>query len=146
MSPACCGGAAYFSVLFEGNSNVAIGGKTDLVAFDIRHQTDIDVVMMAGLMTLPAIIFGHLDAAGFDVVNGADMNAVGSNNLHMRLDLACIHDCAPPGKDNPCRVVWFTDSRPDSEDEGDYWLSAKKVPIEPADEDFRIRGNPALTA
>jgi hypothetical protein len=79
-------------VLFEGDGNVAIGGKTNLVAFDVRHQADIDVVMMGGLVTLPTVIFGHLDAAALDVVNGADMNAVGSHNLHMRLDLACIHE------------------------------------------------------
>jgi hypothetical protein len=83
---------AYSSVLFEGDGNVAIGGKTKLVAFDVGHQTDIDVVMMVGLVALAAIVFGHLDAAALDVVNGADMNAVGPDNLHMRLDLACIHE------------------------------------------------------
>jgi hypothetical protein len=79
-------------VLFEGDGNVAIGGKTKLVAFDVRYQTDIDVVMMVGLVAPPAIVFGHLDAAALDAVDGADMNSVGSDNLHMRLDLACIHE------------------------------------------------------
>jgi hypothetical protein len=94
-------GGAYFSVLFEGNGNVAIGGKANLVPFDVRHQADIDVVMMVGLVTLPTIVFGHLDAAALDAVDGADMDAVGSDNLHMRLDLACIHEPAPPGDNSP---------------------------------------------
>jgi hypothetical protein len=33
-------------VLFEGDGNVAIGGKADLVVVNVRHQTDIDIVMM----------------------------------------------------------------------------------------------------
>jgi hypothetical protein len=99
-------------VLFERNGNVTICGKTNLVSFDVRHQADIDVVMVLGLVTLPTIVFGHLDAAALDVVDGADMDAVRSNNLHMRLDFACIHEAVPPAGITFRWVIWFTGYNP----------------------------------
>jgi hypothetical protein len=78
-------------MLFEGDGDVGIGGKPDLFAFDIRHQTDVDVVMVGRLVALTAILLGQLDAVAVNVVDSADVNPVGSDNFHVRLDLAGIH-------------------------------------------------------
>ena len=51
-----------------------------------------------------------------DEVLQPSMDAVRSNNLHMRLDLACIHEAVPPAGTTSRWVIWFTDSRTDFAD------------------------------
>ncbi|GEM72267.1 hypothetical protein SAQ01S_20330 [Sphingomonas aquatilis NBRC 16722] len=44
-----------------------------------------------------AVVLGELDALAFDMVDGADVDAVRADDLHMFLDVAVIVHHASPG-------------------------------------------------
>jgi hypothetical protein len=77
-------------LFLEGNRNFSIGGKAHSIAFDIGDQFEGDEVVMPLVTALPAVLLGQLDAVAFDVINCADMNAVGSDDFGMFLDSRCI--------------------------------------------------------
>jgi len=88
--------------LFEGHRDVGVGGQADLVALDTRDQAGRDEVVVPGMRALPLgdvgtrILLGQLDAVALDLVDGADMDAVGADDFHMFLDLAGVgHGIAP---------------------------------------------------
>ncbi|GAA0668283.1 hypothetical protein GCM10009102_18130 [Sphingomonas insulae] len=54
--------------------------------------------MLAALPVLRAgrIVLGQLDALAIDMVDGADMDAIGADDLHMLLDVAMIVHATSP--------------------------------------------------
>ena len=43
--------------------------------------------MVALVATLPAVLFSQLDAVAFDLVDGANVNAVRADNFHVLFDV-----------------------------------------------------------
>src|SRR6188474_1067269 len=77
-------------LLLYRHCDVAVRREANLVAFHIRHETAVDVVMMAFVPTLATVSLGQFDAVLFDPIDGADMDAVRANYFHMLFDTA--HD------------------------------------------------------
>src|SRR6516165_5988155 len=69
--------------LLHHHRNSRVGGEADLVAFDVCDESLVDVVVMALVAALAAVLLGQLDAVAFDAVDGADVNAVGPDHFHM---------------------------------------------------------------
>ena len=76
--------------LFEGDGDIAVRRKPDLVAFDIGDEAERDEVVVALMRALAAVRLGQLDAVALDVIDSADMHAVGSDDFHMFLDAAGV--------------------------------------------------------
>jgi hypothetical protein len=62
--------------------------EANLVAFHVRHETAVDVVVVAFVPTLATVSLGQFDAVIFDPIDGADMDAVRANYFHMLFDAA----------------------------------------------------------
>lgn len=76
--------------------DVGIGGKPHLVAFDLGDQPLGNIMMMPSMPAHPAVGLGELDAAPFDLVDRADMDAVGADHFHMLANPAEVgHADAP---------------------------------------------------
>src|SRR4029079_10249909 len=73
----------YRLMRFHRHSDVTVGGKPHLVAFNVSYQAHVDIMMMRRLMTDTAVLLGQLDSALFDSINGPDMHAVGPDDFHV---------------------------------------------------------------
>src|ERR1043166_2317807 len=62
-------------LLLHRDRDVAVGGEADLVALHAGDEAQVDVVMVALVAALPAVLAGQLDALALDAVDGADMEA-----------------------------------------------------------------------
>jgi len=67
----------------------AVRAQPHLAVLDVRDEADRDVVVLGALpvLRLRRVVLGQLDAVALDVVDGADMGAVGADDLGMLLDL-----------------------------------------------------------
>src|SRR6185369_6348877 len=80
--------AAFF--LFHAVSHVAIGREAHGVPLDLRHEAEREVMMVP--FVAPAfeagagVLLGQLDAVAVDMVDRADMHAVGADHLHVLAD------------------------------------------------------------
>ena len=76
-------------LFFERHRHVGVGRKADLAVLDIRNQPERDEVMMPFMAALALddlgarVRLGQLDAVAFDLVDGADMDAVRTDDLHV---------------------------------------------------------------
>jgi hypothetical protein len=55
--------------------------QTNLVTFNARNQTSINVVALAS--TLTAVRLGQLDTTAFDLIDRADVDAIGADYFHV---------------------------------------------------------------
>ena len=76
-----------FLLFFQGNGDRADGGEPHLVAFNPCNQASLDIVVMALVRSFSAVLFGQLDPVALDLVDGADVNAVGADDFHVLLDI-----------------------------------------------------------
>ena len=74
----------------ERHRDIGIGAEPHLIALDIGHQAERDVMMMPLMAPLTAVLLGQLDAVARHMVDGADMHAIGADDFHMFLDRACV--------------------------------------------------------
>jgi hypothetical protein len=80
--------------LLKLNRDVGVGAQPHRIALDAGDQALRDVMVVPGMAALPfldigaGVRLGQLDAVAFDMVDGADMDAVGTDYVHMLLDLA----------------------------------------------------------
>jgi len=74
-------------LLFHHHNHGTNGGQPHLVAFHLRDQALVDEVMVALVATLPAVLLSQLDAVAFDLVDGANVNAVRADNFHVLFDV-----------------------------------------------------------
>src|SRR5437763_5396516 len=82
---------AAFFLLEQVGDDVAARGQADLVALDLGHEAARDEMVMP-FMSDAAVGADQLDAVVFDLVDGADVNAVGADHFHM---LANVLEAAP---------------------------------------------------
>jgi hypothetical protein len=61
--------------------------QANLVSFDVRDKAPVDEVVVTPVMPLAAVLPGQLDAATFDPIDRADVNAIGADDFHMFHDL-----------------------------------------------------------
>ena len=107
------------------DKGLRVGGgrrQADLVALYFRDQPGRDEVVVAGVASFrafdlgAAVLLGQLDPVALDLVDRADMDAVGADHFHMFANIAGIgHGRAPSGgkmmqaerpssqSDAPCR-------------------------------------------
>jgi hypothetical protein len=79
--------AVSLPLFFHRHRDICVRGKSDLVAFDTGNEAFIDEVVMPLVGTLSTVLLRQLDATTFDLVDGADMNAVSANDFHMLFDI-----------------------------------------------------------
>ena len=82
--------ACQLSLLLHRDRHVGVRRQAHRVALDVGDEAERDLVVMPFVRTFAAVFFRELDAAAFDAVDCADMNAVGTDNFHMFLDLAGV--------------------------------------------------------
>jgi hypothetical protein len=75
-------------LFFHRHGDRADGGKPHLVALNTGNQTAVDIVMMALVRSLSAVLLGQLDPIALNLVDRADVNAVGADNLHVLFDVS----------------------------------------------------------
>src|SRR3984957_1606719 len=77
-----------FLLFFQGDGDRTDGGEPHLVAFNAGHQATIDIVVMPLVRTFSTVLLGQLDPVAFDLIDGADVNAVGADDFHVLLDVS----------------------------------------------------------
>jgi hypothetical protein len=83
--------APKFDFFLERHRDIGIGAQPHLIALDIGDEADRDVMVMPGMAALSTfdlgarILLGQLDPVAIDMVDGADMDAVGADHFHMFL-------------------------------------------------------------
>src|SRR6185369_13311848 len=83
--------AALF-LLEQVGDDVTASGEADLVAFDLRDEAARDVVVVF-FVSDAAVGADQLDAVVLDLVDGADVDAVGADHFHMLANvLEAAHD------------------------------------------------------
>src|SRR5947199_4664613 len=68
-------------LLFEGHRNIGVGGQANLRSFHARNEAQLDVVTMPLMEALATIALAELDPVADDAIDGADMYAVGADDL-----------------------------------------------------------------
>src|SRR6202041_3907301 len=77
-----------FLLFFQGDGDRPDGGEPHLVAFNVGHQAAVNIMVMALVRALTAVLLGQLDPVALDLVDGADVNAVGTDNFHVLFDVS----------------------------------------------------------
>ena len=65
--------------------------QSNLVSFGIGDQTEVNEMVMALVSAFAAVRLCQLDPAALDPVDRSDVNAIGSNDVHVLLDLSGFH-------------------------------------------------------
>lgn len=80
--------ARQFLLLFlERDRDGGVRGKAKLVSLDVSKQAAVDVMPMPLVSTLAAIRSRQPDATICEAVDGADVNAVSTDDFHSRTNL-----------------------------------------------------------
>jgi hypothetical protein len=66
--------------------HVRVGREPNLVAFDVGDEAFVDEVVMALVAAFAAVLLRQLDAAAFDLVDRADMDAIDPDDFHKFFD------------------------------------------------------------
>ena len=83
-------------LFFERHGDVGVRAQAYDTILDIGDQAERDEVVVPFMGAMPfvdqraRILLGQLDAAALDVVDRADMDAVGADDFGMFLDLRCV--------------------------------------------------------
>src|SRR5690242_2466936 len=64
-------------------------------AFDIRHQAEIHVVAMPFVAAFTGVRPGKPDTAVLDTIDGADVDAIRADHLHVLFDAIVVHIESP---------------------------------------------------
>src|ERR1700746_1183022 len=62
------------------------GGEAHLVAFDAGNQATVDIVVVALGRSLAAALLRELEPVALELVDRADVDAVGADDFHVLLD------------------------------------------------------------
>jgi len=65
------------------NGHIGVGGKADFVAFDVSDQSGRDIVVVSLVTPAAALDPGQFDAVAIDMIDGADVHAIGTDDLGM---------------------------------------------------------------
>jgi hypothetical protein len=71
---------------FQRNGDIRVGGEADLVIFDASHETRLNIMMMPFVLS-EAVALLEFDAVAVDTIDGADMDAIRTDDLHIFSDL-----------------------------------------------------------
>src|SRR5262249_14861227 len=84
------------ALYLEGDSDGRIGREAHLVTFDLGDQRQVDEMIVALVAAFAAVGLGELDLAVRDAMDRPDMDAVGSDHFHVRLDVMLMMHGATP--------------------------------------------------
>jgi hypothetical protein len=73
--------------LFHGDSNGSNCRKANSVAFHLGNKAAINEVVMALVAPFAAVLFGQLDAAAFNCVDGANVDTIRADDFHVFPDI-----------------------------------------------------------
>jgi hypothetical protein len=92
------------SFFFHSDSDRSVRRQTNLPAFDLSDETEINEMVMAFVRSFTAIGFSQPDLAVLDPVDCPDMYAVSSNHFHMLFDTIFAHfDSLSAKRRFPCK-------------------------------------------
>jgi hypothetical protein len=74
-------------LLFHRDGDRTDGGEPHLAAFNAGNQAAIDIVVMALVRSFSAVLLGQLDPVALELVDRADVNAVGADDFHVLFDV-----------------------------------------------------------
>jgi hypothetical protein len=74
---------ARFLFLEQAERDIAIGREANLLAFNAGNEAFGEIMMVAFVAALAAVLPGQLDPVALHLVDRADMNAIGADHFHM---------------------------------------------------------------
>jgi hypothetical protein len=83
------------SFFFENDRSGGVRRQPHRLALDLRNQAQIDVVMMALVSSLAAVLSSEPDAVTRDSIDRTDGNSIGADHLHVFFDVAAPHFTPP---------------------------------------------------
>jgi hypothetical protein len=69
-------------LLLQHYGNIRVCGQAHLVTFNASNEAHLDEMMMT-LMSAKTVAFLELDPITFDAIDGTDVNAIGTDDLHV---------------------------------------------------------------